>query len=59
MHFEDESDITLLELPAILNKTLLDKKYRAACSINVPKVLAHNDVILHASFIKEDLKSAI
>ena len=27
MHFEDESEITLLELPAILNKTLLDKNF--------------------------------
>ena len=59
MHFEEESDITLFELPAILNKTLLDKKYKAACSIKIPKVLAHKEVILHASFIKEDLKSAI
>ena len=59
IHFEEESDITRLELPAILNKTLFDNKYKAPCSIKFPRILAHNEVILHASFINEDLKSAI
>ena len=47
IHFEEESDITLLELPAILNKTLFDKKYKAACSTKIPKVLEQKEVILH------------
>ena len=56
IHFEEESDITLLELPAILNKTLFDKKYKAACSIKISDVCEHNEVILHAYFIKDELK---
>ena len=57
MHLKDESDITLLALPAILNKQLCVNNWVIPGSINKPKSLAHKDVILHASFMTDERKS--
>ena len=59
MHLDEESDMTLFALPAILNNTYCVNKYVAPCSIAIPNSFAHNDVILHASFITDERKSAI
>ena len=59
MHFDDESDITLFALPAILNNTYCVNKVVAPCSIDIPNSFPHNEVILHASFITDERKSAI
>ena len=53
MHLNDESYMTLFALPAILNNIYCANKYVAPCFIAILNSFAHNDIILHASFIKD------
>ena len=57
IHFAADSDMTWLALPAILNKQFWVNNWTIPCSMANPNSLAHNDVILHASFITTERKS--